>query len=133
MQQLQMIRGSPSYADRLADTIKQKLRLVDKVSKNRQLLCPLVSPQISHKFPPPLFPPSTLHSPLPPVTLNAPRSTLQKLGGGGGGGEKGEWMVGIGSERGEWIMICVVHGRWGEWRGRLSFFAEALHFKICEI
>ncbi len=31
MQQLQMIRGSPSYADRLADTIKQKLRLVDKV------------------------------------------------------------------------------------------------------
>jgi hypothetical protein len=32
MQQLQMIRGSPSYADRLADTIKQKLRLVDKVS-----------------------------------------------------------------------------------------------------
>jgi hypothetical protein len=32
MQQLQMIRGSPSYADRLADNISQKLRLVQKVS-----------------------------------------------------------------------------------------------------
>jgi hypothetical protein len=31
MQQLQMIRGSPSYADRLADNISQKLRLVQKV------------------------------------------------------------------------------------------------------
>lgn len=31
MQQLQMIRDSPSYADRLADTFKQKLRLKDKV------------------------------------------------------------------------------------------------------
>jgi len=31
MQQLQMIRGSPSYADRLADTISQKLRLLEKV------------------------------------------------------------------------------------------------------
>jgi len=31
MQQLQMIRGSPAYADRLADSLRQKLRLVEKV------------------------------------------------------------------------------------------------------
>ena len=31
MQQLQMIRDSPAYADRLADTLKQKLRLKTKV------------------------------------------------------------------------------------------------------
>lgn len=34
MQQLQMIRGSPAYADQLADSLKQKLRLVEKVKSS---------------------------------------------------------------------------------------------------
>lgn len=37
MQQLQMIRDSPAYADRLADTLKQKLKLKEKVSALMQL------------------------------------------------------------------------------------------------
>jgi len=35
MQQLQMIRGSPAYADQLADSLKQKLRLVEKVKSGK--------------------------------------------------------------------------------------------------
>ena len=34
IQQLQTIRDSPSYAERLADSFKQKLRLQDQVSSN---------------------------------------------------------------------------------------------------
>jgi len=34
VQQLQMIRDSPAYADRLADTLKQKLRLKTKVESS---------------------------------------------------------------------------------------------------
>lgn len=34
IQQLQMIRGSPAYADQLADSLKQKLRLVEKVKSS---------------------------------------------------------------------------------------------------
>jgi len=34
MQQLQMIRGSPAYADQLSDSLKQKLRLVEKVKSS---------------------------------------------------------------------------------------------------